>query len=111
MNSGSQARLQFSLPSAAQRLMSFDQKSVSSSVSQTCATAWRAKTMLRDSISMFVSSHSVAGSRMSAYIEKEVGYMYMWTMRSHFSIAFTHEPALALTPNLLPERSSQTLIG
>ena len=62
-------------------------------------------------MSMFVSSHSVAGSRMSAYIEKDVGYMYMWTMRSTFSIAFTQEPALPLTPNLLPERSSQTLIG
>ena len=35
MKAGSQARLAFSLPSSAHFLMSFDQKSVSSSVSQT----------------------------------------------------------------------------
>ena len=87
MKAGSQARLQFSLPSAAQRLMSFDQKSVSSSVSQTWATGWRAKTMLSASTNMFVSSHSVAGNRMSAYIENDVGYMNMCTIRSTFFIA------------------------
>ena len=111
MKDGSQARLQFSLPSSAQRLMSFDQNSVSSSVSQTCATACRANTMFIHSTSMFVSSHSRAGSRMSANFENEVGYMYMCTTRSIFSRAGTQEEAFPLTPNLLPERSSHTLSG
>lgn len=66
MKAGSQARFAFSLPSSAHFLMSFDQKSVSSSVSQTWATGWRAKTQFMHSTSMLVSSHSVAGSRMSA---------------------------------------------
>ena len=65
---GSNCFAQCSLPSSAHFFTMLDQMMPSSTVSNRCVTAWRTITVLNCWMTRFVSSHSVHGRMMSAYM-------------------------------------------